>query len=272
MGIKEACSEIVKITREKSPLVHNMTNYVTVNDCANAVLAIGASPVMADEIDEVRDMVSIASALVINIGTLNRRTIESMLAAGKRANELNIPVIFDPVGAGATPLRTKVSQRIMSEIKLSVIRGNMSEIKCVSGLASSTKGVDAAEDDAAEESGADIAANLAKKLGCTVAITGAVDIISDGERVCRISNGVADMSKITGTGCMTTSMTGGYVGACGKAYEGAVTAIAVMGISGEISLEQSRGTGSLRSGIIDSLSNMTPEIFLSRVKIDEEKY
>lgn len=103
MGIKEACSEIVKITREKSPLVHNMTNYVTVNDCANAVLAIGASPVMADEIDEVRDMVSIASALVINIGTLNRRTIESMLAAGKRANELNIPVIFDPVGAGATP-------------------------------------------------------------------------------------------------------------------------------------------------------------------------
>lgn len=103
MGIKEACSEIVKITRENSPLVHNMTNYVTVNDCANAVLAIGASPVMADEIDEVRDMVSIASALVINIGTLNRRTIESMLAAGKRANELNIPVIFDPVGAGATP-------------------------------------------------------------------------------------------------------------------------------------------------------------------------
>ena len=256
MGIKEACSEIVKITREKSPLVHNMTNYVTVNDCANAVLAIGASPVMADEIEEVRDMVSIASALVINIGTLNSRTIESMLAAGKRANELNIPVIFDPVGAGATPLRTKVSQRI----------------KCVSGLASATKGVDAAEDDAAEDSGADIAVNLAKKLGCTVAITGAVDIISDGKRVCRISNGVADMSKITGTGCMTTSMTGGYVGACGKAYEGAVTAVAVMGISGEISLEQSRGTGSLRSGIIDSLSNMTPEIFLSRVKIDEESY
>ena len=169
-------------------------------------------------------------------------------------------------------MRTKVSQRIMSEIKLAVIRGNMSEIKCVSGLASATKGVDAAEDDAAEDSGADIAVNLAKKLGCTVAITGAVDIISDGKRVCRISNGVADMSKITGTGCMTTSMTGGYVGACGKAYEGAVTAVAVMGISGEISLEQSRGTGSLRSGIIDSLSNMTPEIFLSRVKIDEESY
>ena len=272
MNIKEVCSQIVKTTREKSPLVHNMTNYVTVNDCANAVLAVGASPVMADEIDEVCDMVSIASALVINIGTLNRRTIESMIAAGKRANELNIPVIFDPVGAGATPLRTEISERIMSEIKLSVVRGNMSEIKCISGLASATKGVDAAEDDTAEESGADIAADLAKKLGCTVAITGAVDIISDGKRICRISNGVADMSKITGTGCMTTSITGAYVGASGKAYEGAVAVVAVMVIRGEISYEKSCGTGSLRSGIIDSLSNMTPEIFIDRVKIDEESY
>ncbi len=269
MKLIKACAEIIDAAREKSPLVHNITNYVTVNDCANAVLAVGASPVMADEIDEVCDMVSIASALVINIGTLNKRTIKSIMAAGKVANTLGVPVVFDPVGAGATPLRTQVSEQILSEIKLSVVRGNMSEMKCISGLASSTKGVDASSDDETED-GEMIARSLAKKLGCTAAITGAVDIISDGSRVCFISNGDSAMSKITGTGCMTTAITGAYVGASGKPFESAVAAVAAMGISGEIASENCSGTGSLRVGIIDHLSKITSKLFEQRVKLDEK--
>ena len=133
--------------RNKKPLVHNITNYVTVNDCANILLAIGASPIMADDIKEAADITKISSALVINIGTLNERTIESMIASGKKANELNIPVIFDPVGAGASEFRNETTKKILEEVKISVLRGNMSEIKFISGLESSTKGVDASESD-----------------------------------------------------------------------------------------------------------------------------
>ena len=156
--------------RNKKPLVHNITNYVTVNDCANILLALGASPIMADDIKEAADITKISSALVINIGTLNERTIESMIASGKKANELNIPVVFDPVGAGASEFRNETTKRIIEEVKISVLRGNMSEIKFISGLESTTKGVDASESDmqSGNDEGVNVAKNLANKLNCTV--------------------------------------------------------------------------------------------------------
>ncbi|ALB44358.1 hydroxyethylthiazole kinase [Clostridium beijerinckii] len=259
--------------RNKKPLVHNITNYVTVNDCANILLAIGASPIMADDIKEAADITKISSALVINIGTLNERTIESMIASGKKANELNIPVVFDPVGAGASEFRNSTTKRLLEEVKISVLRGNMSEIKFISGLASTTKGVDASENDArtGNDEGIDVAKNLAKKLQCTVAVTGATDIISDGERVVILENGTKMLSNVTGTGCMTTALIGAFCGAGSDYFIGAVSGIISMGISGEIALDKAGkiGTGSFHIAIIDAISNLTSNIIEKMNKIKE---
>ncbi|AJH01550.1 hydroxyethylthiazole kinase [Clostridium beijerinckii] len=259
--------------RNKKPLVHNITNYVTVNDCANILLAIGASPIMADDIKEAADITKISSALVINIGTLNERTIESMIASGKKANELNIPVVFDPVGAGASEFRNSTTKRLLEEVKISVLRGNMSEIKFISGLGSTTKGVDASENDArtGNDEGIDVAKNLAKKLQCTVAITGATDIISDGERVVILENGTKMLSNVTGTGCMTTALIGAFCGAGSDYFIGAVSGIISMGISGEIALDKAGkiGTGSFHIAIIDAISNLTSNIIEKMNKIKE---
>lgn len=259
--------------RNKKPLVHNITNYVTVNDCANILLAIGASPIMADDIKEAADITKISSALVINIGTLNERTIESMIASGKKANELNIPVVFDPVGAGASEFRNSTTKRLLEEVKISVLRGNMSEIKFISGLGSTTKGVDASENDArtGNDEGVDVAKNLAKKLQCTVAITGATDIISDGERVVILENGTKMLSNVTGTGCMTTALIGAFCGAGSDYFIGAVSGIISMGISGEIALDKAGkiGTGSFHIAIIDAISNLTSNIIERMNKIKE---
>ncbi|NOW89238.1 hydroxyethylthiazole kinase [Clostridium beijerinckii] len=259
--------------RNKKPLVHNITNYVTVNDCANILLAIGASPIMADDIKEAADITKISSALVINIGTLNERTIESMIASGKKANELNIPVVFDPVGAGASEFRNSTTKRLLEEVKISVLRGNMSEIKFISGLGSTTKGVDASENDArtGKDEGIDVAKNLAKKLQCTVAITGVTDIISDGERVVILENGTKMLSNVTGTGCMTTALIGAFCGAGSDYFIGAVSGIISMGISGEIALDKAGkiGTGSFHIAIIDAISNLTSNIIEKMNKIKE---
>jgi hydroxyethylthiazole kinase len=259
--------------RNKKPLVHNITNYVTVNDCANILLAIGASPIMADDIKEAADITKISSALVINIGTLNERTIESMIASSKKANELNIPVVFDPVGAGASEFRNSTTKRLLEEVKISVLRGNMSEIKFISGLGSTTKGVDASENDArtGNDEGIDVAKNLAKKLQCTVAITGATDIISDGERVVILENGTKMLSNVTGTGCMTTALIGAFCGAGSDYFIGAVSGIISMGISGEIALDKAGkiGTGSFHIAIIDAISNLTSNIIEKMNKIKE---
>ncbi len=209
MEINKKITKLLSDVKKHNPLVHHITNYVTVNDCANIVLALGGSPVMADDQNEVEEMVSIASALVLNMGTLNQRTIESMILAGKKANELGIPVIFDPVGVGATNLRTKTANRILNEVKLSVVRGNMSEIKILAGLNTTIKGVDSTEGTVGGEK---IAAELANQLNSVIAITGATDIISDGKKTYKLNNGHEILSKFTGTGCMTTSLIGTYAG------------------------------------------------------------
>lgn len=273
----EIAQKVVRLLnrlKNKKPLIHNITNYVTVNDCANILLAIGASPIMADDLKEAADITSIASALVINIGTLNERTIESMIASGKRANELNIPVVLDPVGAGASSFRNETTKRILEEIKISVLRGNMSEIKFIAGLECETKGVDASESDLKSDSdeGIIVAKSLAKRFNCTVAITGVYDIVSDGEKSLTIENGTKMLSNVTGTGCMTTALVGGYLGACETKEDlfiAAVSGIVSMGICGEIAEERAGniGLGSFYMAIIDAVSNLDEDALLNRSKI-----
>ena len=273
--IAQKVVELLNRLKNKKPLIHNITNYVTVNDCANILLAIGASPIMEDDLKESADITSIASALVINIGTLNERTIESMIASGKKANELNIPVVLDPVGAGASSFRNETTKRILEEIKISVLRGNMSEIKFIAGLECETKGVDASESDLKSDSdeGVRVAKSLAKRFNCIVAITGVCDIVSDGEKSVTIENGTKMLSNVTGTGCMTTALVGGYLGACETKEDlfiAAISGIVSMGICGEIAEERAGniGLGSFHMAIIDAVSNLDEDILLNRNKIN----
>ncbi len=225
---------------------------------------------MADDINEVEEMVSFAGALVINVGTLNARTIESMIAAGKKANELGIPVILDPVGVGATALRTNTVEKLIKEVKFAVIRGNMSEIKILSGLNVEIKGVDSA---ASDENGEEIAVSLSKKLNSVIAITGAVDIIADGDKVCHISNGDKILSKVTGTGCMSTSLIGTYAGATEDYFLAAIAGVMTMGLAGELaynSLNENDGIGTFKVRLFDEIYKMNFETIMRGGKLQYE--
>ena len=269
----EKIGEALEAVRRKKPLVHHITNYVTVNDCANVTLAVGASPIMADDIGEVEAITSIASALVLNIGTLNERTVRSMLAAGKKANERKIPVVFDPVGAGASQLRNQTTEQILREVKISVLRGNMSEIRFVAGLGAATKGVDVSDADlrGGPEAGRSVAEAVAKKLGCVAAITGATDILSDGRRTLFLENGTKLLSRVTGTGCMCTSLVGSFCGASEDFLLAAAGGVLCMSIAGEIAVEKTgaAGSGSFHMAVIDAVSNMTAATLEGRAKIHE---
>jgi len=265
--IIESCAKAADKVRDICPLVHCITNYVTVNDVANCILAIGASPIMADDIAEAADITSISKALVINMGTLNARTVESMVAAGKKANELGVPVVFDPVGAGASNFRNETAKRILENVKISILRGNLSEMSYLAGLEVSTKGVDTSEADEKNDP-VSVAKKTAAKYNCVAAITGAVDTITDGKRVARISNGHPYLSKVTGTGCMTTGLVGSFAGACDDMYTAAVTGIASMGIAGEFAYENAGeiGSGSFHISIIDAISKMNSQVFAAKAK------
>lgn len=276
MDIKTYIGNLLENERERAPLVHHITNYVTVNDCANITLSIGASPVMADDINEVEAMTSIASSLVINIGTLNSRTVECMIKAGKKANEVGIPVILDPVGAGATPYRTKVAKTIMDNIELAVIRGNLSEIKTLYGINTKTKGVDSLYDTSIKdelEKGKLLAKDFSKRVGSIIAITGAVDIVTDGKMIYTVENGHKIMSKITGTGCMCSSLIGAYLGTNEDNLLAALSGVVSMGISGELayeSLKEGEGTGTFKVKLMDNIYNLSKEVIEKRGKINEE--
>ena len=261
----------------KTPLVHSITNYVTVNDCANIILASGGSPIMADDIAEVTEITSICSSLVINIGTLNERTIASMIAAGKRANELGHPVVLDPVGAGASTLRNETALTLLKEVKFSVIRGNISEIKFLATGSASTQGVDAAAADAVTsdnlESVITFAKQLSKSSGAVITITGVTDIVADSEKAYVIYNGNRMMSRVTGTGCMLTAVIGSYIGANPNLIlEATATAVAVMGLSGELAYEKlcdiNGGTNTYRMLIIDMVSKMNADQLKDGVKFE----
>lgn len=264
---------LLEAVRNKKPLVHSITNYVTANDCANIILAMGASPTMADYSKEVEGITKIASALVINMGIINDDMVNAMIISGKKANELNIPVVFDPVGAGVADYRNETARRILSEVKVNVIRGNISEVKFVGGLESNNKGVDASESDM--NTGIDDQINIAKKIAekfnCTVAITGVTDIISDGKRTAILNNGTKMLANVTGTGCMTTALVGGYCGSGEDYFIAAVAGVISMGIAGEISEEKMGkiGLGSFRVGIIDAISNLNSETIERMAKINE---
>ncbi|AOY77854.1 hydroxyethylthiazole kinase [Clostridium formicaceticum] len=272
MEINNQLITILQEIKRQKPLVHHITNYVTVNDCANIVLALGGSPVMADDQDEVEEMVSIASALVLNIGTLNKRSMESFLIAGKKANEIGVPVILDPVGVGATNLRNEIVRRILKNVKLSVLRGNMSEIKNIYGIAASTKGVDSIDNPL--DGGKEIALELAKRLQCTVVITGAVDIISDGGTVYYINNGHEMLTNITGTGCMSSSLIGLCCGTGKGSLHGAIAGMMIMGIAGEKAqsrLKEYEGLGSFKVYLMDAISKFSIEDIQERGKVNEIK-
>ena len=253
--------------RKSVPLVHNITNYVTVNDVANIILACGASPIMSDEPDDVTDITSICSSLNINIGTLHKSSIEAMYLAGKRANELGHPILLDPVGAGASALRTNAAVGLMEQLQLTVIRGNISEIKTLANGNGTTKGVDADVSDAVTEENLDNAVafvkDYAKKSGCVIAITGAIDLVSDGEKCYVIRNGRPEMSKITGTGCQLSGMTTAFIVANpDNVLEATAAAVCTMGLAGEIAfanMEETDGNSTYRNRIIDAIYNMDAE-------------
>ncbi len=258
-------SSLLNHVRTQNPIVHHITNYVTVTDCANAVLAIGGSPIMADDLDEVCDITSISSALVINMGTLNERTIASMVCAGKHANRIGRPVILDPVGAGASTLRNDTLALLLKEIHFTAIRGNISEIHAVAAGSGTTRGVDADARDAigAEnlDSSIDFARTLAAKLDTVIAISGAIDLVCDAKRAYIIRNGHPIMARITGSGCMSTSVIGAFVGANSeKALDATACAVCTMGLAGERAAAKTPGTGTFRTLLMDELSLMDESI------------
>ncbi|MGZ4360390.1 MAG: hydroxyethylthiazole kinase, partial [Gaiellaceae bacterium] len=198
----------LRLVRERKPLVHQITNYVVMNETANATLALGALPVMAHAPEEVEEMAAMAGALVLNIGTLSSHWIDAMLLAGKAANAARVPVVLDPVGAGATQLRTSTAHRIVSEVRVAVVRGNAAELATLAGMEAEIRGV---ESIGAGEQGAEIARQAARQLGCVASVTGAVDHVSDGETVVAIANGHPLLATVTGTGCMSSAITGCFL-------------------------------------------------------------
>ena len=257
--------------RAASPLIHCITNYVTVNDVANVLLAIGARPIMADDPEEVEEITTLCAGLCLNIGTLNARTIPSMLAAGKRARALGHPVVLDPVGAGASRLRTATALRILEEVRPTLIRGNISEVRILAVGAGTTQGVDANAADAVTEENLTAAAELlrafAARTEAIVAVTGAIDLVTDGRDCYAIRNGRAEMGQVTGTGCQLSAL---LAAAPADPLAAVAETVALMGVAGEIAWAQMGerdGNATYRTRIIDAIYRMTSEEFDARMNI-----
>jgi hydroxyethylthiazole kinase len=252
--------------RERRPLVHQITNYVVMNETANATLALGALPVMAHAVEEVEEMASAAGALVLNIGTLSAHWIEAMLLAAKAANRVGVPVVLDPVGAGATRLRTETAKRILKEAEISVVRGNAAEVATLAGRHAQIRGVESL---GADESGAELAKAAAAELGCVAAVTGPVDHVSDGERVIAVANGHELLGTVTGTGCMSTAMTGCFLAvAPDRPLEAAAEALVAFGVAGEDAAVGAKGPGSFHVALYDALYNLDPATIDSRASVE----
>lgn len=263
--LSEKAALNLKAVREKKPLVHNIINFVVMNYAANALLAMGASPVMAHAENEVEEMVAQAGALVLNIGTLTKDMVVSMIKAGKKASIKKIPIILDPVGAGATSFRTASAHKIISETNISVLKGNASEILSLRHSDSPTKGVDSvhAVDDAAQT-----AKVMASELKTTLAITGPVDFITEGNRVYHVSNGHPLMARVTGTGCIATAAIGAFMAVDSDPVSATVTALAYFGLAGQIAGESASAPGSFMIRILDALYTITPDQLKEGCKIE----
>ena len=253
---QQALAEALGKVRSTSPLVHNITNYVAMNNSANALLAIGASPVMAHWTDEMEAMTAIAGALVINIGTLDGEWIEGMLAAGKAASRRSTPIVLDPVGAGATPQRTATALRIIEECKPTIIRGNGSEIMALVDADIRSKGVDSSQ---SSHDALSAAQRLACQTGAVVVISGATDYITDGTTTHTVEGGSPMMTSVTGMGCTSTALVGAFAAVCPDALVASTAAMAVMSLAGERAAAYAKGNGSLQVGFLDELYNLTPD-------------
>lgn len=273
-SILEKSINLIEKLREESPLTHCITNVVTVRDCANAVLAVGGSPIMANAPEEAEEIVSIANSLVINIGTLTEEQIETMKKSAKQAAKMEKPFVLDPVGIGISKIRNETPIDIIKESKPAIIRGNLSEIKAIATFygildeCTTAKGVDVADTDIISEDtleiNAQIVKNIAEKLDTTIAVSGPIDIVSNGKEVYALKNGNPMMANITGTGCMLGCIMGAYA-AIDDSLLAAITATTVMSIAGEIAAktatDNNQGTGSFGTYLIDELSKMNPETF-----------
>lgn len=254
-------------------IVHCITNYVTVNDVANIILACGASPIMADDPEEVEEITTISTDLLLNMGTLSRRKAKAMLLAGKKANELGHPVILDPVGVGASTFRKEVVRKLLDEIHFSVIRGNLSEIKAIFYGNQEEMGVDAASSDMITKENLKemiaMAKKAAKQMQSVIVMTGAIDLVADCHRACVVYNGSQMMTRITGSGCMLDGVIAGFVGSNKDCvWEAASLAVISMGICGEIAEETCKGTGSFRTHLMDAMSRLTMDEIERRLKIE----
>jgi hydroxyethylthiazole kinase len=268
MDMKAYTARLLEKVRKTSPLVHNITNFVVMNSSANILLAVGASPVMAHSLDEVEEMTSLANALVLNIGTLDKAWVESMILAAKTANSKNIPVILDPVGAGATKLRTEMTRKILNEADISVLRGNASEIFSLISNEIKTRGVDSSL--LLNQEMTEAAKKIALQMNCIISISGKEDMITDGTRVFGISNGQPIMTRVTGIGCGLSAVVGAF---CACADEELLPAVAgahgFYGLCGDLAYETAKGPGSFFVQFIDLLSSAGEKEIISRLQINK---
>jgi hydroxyethylthiazole kinase len=259
-------SEALKTLRQNHPLVHHITNYVTVNDCANITMCIGAAPVMAEAREEVVDMVALAGALVLNIGTLRAEQVDAMLLAGKKANELDVPIILDPVGAGATPYRTEVANLLLDKLDIAVLKGNAGEIGVLSGSGGRVLGVDSHGMDG---DALTVTKDFAARRGGIVVMSGATDIISDGRRTYLVDNGHPLMASVSGTGCMATSLAASFAATVDDHLLASVAALACFGIAGENAARRGQGPASFKVALLDEVSALDPQGIEGRCKVRE---
>lgn len=248
-------SPLLDRVRTVRPLVHHITNTVTINDCANITLAVGASPVMAEAPEEVAEMVSMADALVLNIGTLSAQQVGSMFLAGEAANDRDCPIILDPVGAGATRFRTSTVMQLLDRLEIAVLKGNAGEIGTLAGADAAVRGVDSG---GIEGDPGEICRELAERLGVVVGMSGPVDYVSDGTRVVSVENGTPMMDRVSGTGCMLSSVVGAFAAVSDDRFLSTVAAMAVFGLAGERAAPRAKGPGSFRFKLIDALATMEP--------------
>ena len=255
----------LRVLRERKPLVHQITNYVVMNETANATLALGALPVMAHAREEVEEMVDLAGALVLNIGTLSPAWVEAMVAAGKAANAAGIPVVLDPVGAGATRYRTDTAKRILAEVDVTVLRGNQGEVATLVGVAAEVRGVESIG--TADEPAA-LAQLAGRNLGLVASVTGVVDHVSNGDRSFAITNGHELLAAVTGTGCMSSAITGCFLAAKpSEPLEAAAEALAAFGVAAEDAAQDANGPGSFHAGLYDGLAALDPASLDERARI-----
>jgi hydroxyethylthiazole kinase len=258
----------LRTLRERKPLVHQITNYVVMNETANATLALGALPVMAHAREEVEEMTRLAGALVINIGTLSPHWVDAMLAAGKAANAAGVPVVLDPVGAGATTYRTETAKRILDDVDVAVLRGNAGEVATLVGVQAEVRGVESME---VGGEASELARAAGRSLGVVASVTGAIDHVSDGGRVLRIANGHELLGAVSGTGCMSSAITGCFLaGKSTEPLEAAAEALATFGVAGEDAARDAKGPGSFHVNLYDALAGLDPSTLDDRAKISEE--